>query len=61
MFRREMDRLKLYITIIAPGSFYIGNMHALATIFGAGLGTAAAALLARETHCMAVVPGYLRP
>lgn len=59
-FRRGVDPLQLYITIVGIGHFYCANMHTLSTIFGAGLDTPAA-LAAREAHCVAVVLGYLRP
>lgn len=60
VFRRGVDAVQLYITIVAVGHFYLANIHTLATIFGAGLGTEAA-LAAREAHCVDVVLGYLRP
>jgi hypothetical protein len=60
VFRRGVDAMQLYITILGIGHFYVANRHTLSTIFGAGLGTAAA-LAAREEHCVAVVLGYLRP
>ena len=59
-FRRGVDPLQLYISIVALGHFYVANMHTLSTIFGAGLDSEAA-LAAREAHCVAVVLGYLRP
>ena len=59
-FRRGVDPLQLYITIVGIGHFYCANMHTLSTIFGAGL-DAPDALAAREAHCVAVVLGYLRP
>ena len=60
VFRRDVDPLQLYVTIVALGHFYLANIHTLSTIFGAGLGTEAA-LRAREAHCVEVVLGYLRP
>ncbi len=60
VFRRGVDPLQLYITIVGIGHFYVANMHTLSTIFGAGLDTQAA-LAAREAHCIEVVLGYLRP
>ena len=59
-FRRGVDAMQLYITILAVGHFYVSNIHTLGTIFGAGLDSEAA-LAAREAHCTAVVLGYLRP
>ena len=49
-----------YLTIVALGHFYVANLHTLSTIFRADLGEAAA-LAAREAHCIDVVRGYLRP
>lgn len=59
-FRRGVDPMQLYITILALGHFYVANTHTLSTIFGAGLGTEEA-LQARERHCVEVALGYLRP
>lgn len=59
-FRRGVDPMQLYITILALGHFYVANTHTLSTIFGAGLGTEEA-LRARERHCVEVALGYLRP
>ncbi len=59
-FRRGVDAVQLYITMIGLGHFYLANIHTLSTIFHAGLGTEAA-LQAREDHCVDVVLGYLRP
>ncbi len=60
VFRRGVDAMQLYITILAVGHFYVSNMHTLSTIFGAGLDSEAA-LTAREAHASDVVLGYLRP
>lgn len=60
VFRRGVDPLQLYVTIVGIGHFYVANIHTLSTIFGAGLGTEAA-LREREAHCVEVVLGYLRP
>lgn len=60
IFRRGVDPMQLYVTIVSLGHFYLANIHTLSTIFGAGLGTEAA-LRAREAHGVAVVLGYLRP
>lgn len=59
-FRRGVDPLQLYVTIVALGHFYVANVHTLSTIFGAGLGTEEA-LRERECHCVEVALGYLRP
>jgi AcrR family transcriptional regulator len=60
VFRRGVDPMQLYVTIVGIGHFYVANMHTLSTIFGAGLGSEAA-LREREAHCVEVVLGYLRP
>ena len=60
VFRRGVDPLQLYVTIVALGHFYVANMHTLSTIFGAGLGTEAA-VREREAHSVEVALGYLRP
>ena len=60
VFRAGVDPVQLYITIVALGHFYVANLHTLSTIFRADLGEAAA-LAAREAHCIDVVRGYLRP
>jgi len=60
VFRRGVDPLQLYVTILAIGHFYVSNRFTLSTIFGTDLGTEAA-LEARERHCVEVVLGYLRP
>jgi AcrR family transcriptional regulator len=60
VFRRGVDPMQLYITILGVGHFYVANMHTLSTIFGTALNTEAA-LAAREAHCVEVVLGYLRP
>jgi AcrR family transcriptional regulator len=60
MFRRGVDPLQLYVSIVALGHFYVANLHTLSTVFGAGL-EGEAALRAREAHCIAMVLGYLRP
>jgi len=60
VFRRGVDPLQLYVSIVALGHFYLANLHTLSTIFDADLG-GQDALRAREAHCVAVVLGYLRP
>lgn len=59
-FRRDVDPMQLYITLVGIGHFYLANSHTLSTIFGSGL-TTRKALAAREAHCVAVILGYLRP
>jgi AcrR family transcriptional regulator len=60
LFRRGVDPLQLYVTMLALGHFWVANRHTLSTIFGEDLGTEAA-LAAREAHAVEVVLGYLRP
>jgi len=60
LFRRGVDPLQLYVTMLALGHFWVANRHTLSTIFGEDLGTEAA-LEARERHAVEVVLGYLRP
>jgi len=60
VFRRGVDPMQLYVTLVGIGHFYIANRHTLSTIFGSGL-TTRKALAAREAHCIAVILGYLRP
>jgi len=58
-FRRGVDPLQLYVTMLGLGHFWVANRHTLSTIFGEDLGTGAA-LEARERHVIDVVLGYLR-
>ncbi len=58
-FRRGVDALQLYVTMLGLGHFWVANRHTLSTIFGEDLGTEAA-LEARERHVIEVVLGYLR-
>jgi AcrR family transcriptional regulator len=58
-FRRGVDPLQLYVTMLGLGHFWVANRHTLSTIFGEDLGTEAA-LAAREAHVVEVVLGYLR-
>lgn len=60
LFRRDVDPLQLYVTMLGLGHFWVANRHTLSTIFGEDLGTEAA-LEAREGHVVEVVLGYLRP
>lgn len=59
-FRRGVDPMQLYITLVGIGHFYVANSYTLSTIFGSGLVTKKA-LAAREAHCVDVILGYLRP
>jgi len=60
VFRRDVDPMQLYISMLALGHFFVANRHTLSTIFGTPLDTEAA-IAARETHIAEVVLGYLRP
>lgn len=60
LFRRDVDPLQLYLSIVALGHFTVANRFTLSTIFGTDLGSEAA-LQAREAHAVEVVLGYLRP
>lgn len=60
VFRRDVDPVQLYITIVGLGHFFVANQYTLSTVLGAELGTEAA-LAARERHAVEVVLGYLRP
>jgi AcrR family transcriptional regulator len=60
LFRRGVDPMQLYITIVGLGHFYVANRHTLSAIFGEKLDTEAA-IAAREAHIEQVVLGYLRP
>ena len=60
LFRRDVDPLQLYLSMVALGHFTVANMHTLSTIFGTDLGSEAA-LDACEAHVVAMVLGYLRP
>jgi AcrR family transcriptional regulator len=59
-FRRGVDAMQLYISMLALGHFFVANRHTLSTIFGKPLDTEAA-IAAREAHIAEVVLGYLRP
>lgn len=59
VFRRGVDPVQAYITLLAVGHFYAANLHTLSAIFGQDLG-AEEALRAREAHCVEVVLGWLR-
>ncbi|WP_424812024.1 TetR/AcrR family transcriptional regulator [Roseococcus sp. YIM B11640] len=60
LFRKDVDPLQLYLSIVALGHFTVANMHTLSTVFGTDLGSEAA-LDAREAHVTEMVLGYLRP
>ena len=58
VFRRGVDPVQLYISIAAPGYFYLSNKHTLSTIFGQDL-MQARALKQRLAHMTELVLGYL--
>jgi AcrR family transcriptional regulator len=60
VFRKGVDPMQLYISLVGVGHFWVANRHTLSTIFNAGLRTKKA-LAAREAHCVGVILGYLRP
>ena len=60
IFRRGVDPMQLYVTMLGLGHFWGANRHTLSTIFGQDLGTEAA-LETREQHVVEVVQGNLRP
>ena len=60
VFRKGVDPVQLYVSIMALGYFYCSNQHTLAAVFGHRLDTVEE-LLAREQHCVDVIMGYLRP
>lgn len=60
VFRRGVEPMQAYVTIVALGHFYVSNLHTLSAIFGTGLGSEAA-IEAREAHSVEVVLGWLRP
>ncbi len=60
IFRKGVDPMQLYITLVGVSHFYIANQHTLSTIFKRHL-TTKKALAAREAHCIEVVLGFLRP
>jgi hypothetical protein len=60
LFRRDVDPVRLYITIAALGFFYLSNRHTLSAIFRRDLGEKEE-LAAWEQHMTAVVLAYLRP
>jgi len=60
VFRRDVDPLQLYVTIVALGHFYVANRHTLSAVLEADLASEAA-LAEREAHAVGVVLGYLRP
>lgn len=60
LFRRDVDPVRLYITIAALGFFYLSNRYTLSAIFRRDLGDKEE-LAAWEQHMTAVVLAYLRP
>ncbi len=60
VFRRDVDPVQLYITIVGLGHFFVATQVSLSTVLGAELG-GAAALGAGERHAVEVVLRYLSP
>lgn len=60
VFRKDVDPVQLYVSIMALGYFYCSNQHTLSAVLGRRLDTVEE-LLAREQHCVDVIVGYLRP
>ena len=61
VFRKDVDPMQLYITLVGIGHFYVANRYTLSTIFGGTSLIAMKELAAREAHCVEVILGYLRP
>jgi len=60
VFRRNIDPVQFYITVVSVIYFYLSNIHTLSTIFDRDL-KSKAARVDRLDHCMDVILGYLRP
>ena len=59
-FRRDVDPVRIYISIAALGFFYLSNRWTLSTIFRRDL-VASDALDAWGEHVVDVILSYLRP
>jgi AcrR family transcriptional regulator len=59
-FRRNVDPMQLYISMVGLGYFYCSNQHTLSAIFGRSLDSVEEILI-REQHIVDVVLGFLRP
>jgi AcrR family transcriptional regulator len=60
VFRKDVDPVQFYITVVSVAYFYLSNIHTLSTIFDRKLASKTA-LADRLAHCTDVVLGYLRP
>ncbi|VAW14128.1 Transcriptional regulator, AcrR family [hydrothermal vent metagenome] len=60
VFRKNIDPVQFYITVVSVIYFYLSNIHTLSTIFDRNL-KSKAAMADRLDHCMEVILGYLRP
>lgn len=60
VFRKNIDPVQFYITVVSVIYFYVSNIHTLSTIFDRKLNSKSA-LADRRNHCMDVILGYLRP
>jgi len=60
VFRRNIDPVQFYITVVSVIYFYLSNIHTLSTIFDRDL-KCDTAMTDRLDHCRDVILGYLRP
>ncbi len=60
VFRKNVDPVQFYVTVVSVAYFYLSNIYTLSAIFGRKLNSKAA-LAERHEHCLDVVLGYLRP
>lgn len=58
VFRRGVDPIQIYISIIGLSYFFFSNIHTLSVIFGHSLDTAESRAQ-RRAHVLAVVHGYV--
>jgi AcrR family transcriptional regulator len=59
-FRRNVDPMQLYISVVGLGYFFCSNQYTLSAAFDRHLNSAEE-LLTREQHIVDVIMGYLRP
>ncbi|PKU21586.1 TetR family transcriptional regulator [Telmatospirillum siberiense] len=60
VFRRNVDPMQLYISMVGLGYFFCSNQHTLSAIFDRRLDSVEE-VLTREQHIVDVVMGFLRP
>ncbi len=60
VFRRNVDPMQLYISMVGLGYFFCSNQHTLSAIFARPLDSAEE-VLTREQHIVDVILGFLRP